>query len=55
MYKHAFGTQGDVGWEIDHRRPKARGGSDNPRNLQAINTNENREKGDQYPYKKRDG
>ena len=53
MYKPAFGTQGNVGWEIDHKRPKAKGGSDSPRNLQAINTNENRKKGDQYPYKKR--
>ena len=53
IYKPAFGTQGDVGWEIDHIRPQSRGGSDNPKNLQAINTNENRKKGDQYPYKKR--
>ena len=42
----SYGTQGDYGWEIDHRNPVSRGGTDNPRNLRALHWEENREKGD---------
>ncbi len=37
------------GWEIDHKHPKSRGGSDNLRNLQPLQWENNRSKGDDYP------
>lgn len=46
IYKPAHGTQGEYGWEVDHRVPKSKGGSDSPRNLQALQWEKNREKGD---------
>ena len=42
----SYGTVGKYGWEIDHKNPKAKGGTDNPRNLQPLHWEENREKGD---------
>ena len=48
MYKPSYGTEGEVGWEVDHRRPKAKGGPNHRRNLRALNTTKNREKGDKY-------
>jgi len=26
----SYGTQGRFGWELDHKKPKAKGGSDSP-------------------------
>ncbi len=51
IYKPAYGTNGQHGWELDHRNPQARGGTDNPRNLRALQTEANRKKGKKYPYK----
>lgn len=50
IYKPAYGKGGDKGWEIDHSNPKSKGGTDSPRNLQAMQTRANRRKGDKYPY-----
>lgn len=49
IYKPAFGTNGEMGWQVDHRKPVARGGSDHRRNLRALQTKANQEKGDDYP------
>jgi 5-methylcytosine-specific restriction endonuclease McrA len=48
MRRGSYGTQGEYGWEIDHRNPKANGGSDSARNLRALNTKANRKKSDKY-------
>ena len=45
----SYGTVGDYGWEVDHKNPKAKGGSDHGRNLQALHWKENRKKSDKYP------
>lgn len=38
------------GWEIDHIKPVARGGGDDLNNLQPLQWEKNREKGDSYPW-----
>ena len=49
MRKGSYGSvEGDYGWEIDHRKPSSKGGSDHGRNLRALNTQENRKKSDKY-------
>jgi 5-methylcytosine-specific restriction endonuclease McrA len=45
--RHAsYGTQGEYGWEVDHKHPVSKGGSDDPRNHQALHWEANREKSD---------
>ncbi len=50
IFKGAYGKTGPQSWEVDHKKPRSKGGSNSPRNLQAMQTSENRRKGDQYPY-----
>ena len=45
----SYGTQGEYGWEIDHRNPKANEGTEHSRNLRALHWEANRKKGDKYP------
>jgi hypothetical protein len=40
-----YGSQGEYGWEIDHRIPNALGGSDHPSNLRALHWRQNRSLG----------
>ena len=42
----SYGTKREYGWEIDHKNPKSKGGTDSPRNLQPLHWEKNREKGD---------
>lgn len=48
IYKPAYGTNGEQGWEIDHRNPTSKGGTDHRRNLRALQTDANKEKSDTY-------
>lgn len=50
IYKSSYGKQSDMGWEIDHSFPKSKGGTDNSRNIKAVQWEENRKKSDKYPY-----
>lgn len=53
MHYDSFGKNSAKGWEVDHIRPKARGGSDATVNLQALKTKVNRSKGDTLVKKSR--
>lgn len=44
----SYGTTTDYGWEIDHRKPVSKGGTDLTRNLRALHWRANREKSDKY-------
>ena len=43
-------THSPNGWEIDHIIPVAKGGKDDLANLQPLQWDTNRRKGDQYPW-----
>jgi 5-methylcytosine-specific restriction endonuclease McrA len=51
LYKPSFGKTGEKSWEIDHKKPLAKGGSESIKNLQPLQTATNREKADKYPFK----
>lgn len=53
MYKNSYGRNSTMGWEVDHIKPEAKGGSDASRNLQALNTGVNRSKQDSLQKKSR--
>lgn len=44
----SYGTTGEYGWEIDHRNPQSKGGTDHGRNLRALHWQSNRRKSDNY-------
>jgi hypothetical protein len=52
IYKHSYGKNSTMGWEIDHKNPKANRGSEHMKNKQPLQTNTNRQKSDKYPFKK---
>lgn len=44
-----YGQTSKYGWEIDHIYPVSKGGSDDLNNLQPLQWQNNRRKGDNYP------
>lgn len=51
--KASYGKNTATGWEVDHIKPIARGGSDATQNLQALKTSINRDKSDSLVKKSR--
>jgi len=45
IFRGSYGKRSPKGWEVDHIKPKARGGSDHTVNLQAVTTKINRRNG----------
>lgn len=49
-YSEHGNTDSKHGWEIDHIKPSAEGGNDTLDNLQPLQWETNRTKGDNYPW-----
>jgi 5-methylcytosine-specific restriction endonuclease McrA len=49
MQRSKYGQTTQFGWEIDHTRPVSKGGTDDLANLQPLQWENNRHKGDDYP------
>eukprot|EP00971_Amphidinium_carterae_P307012 6101233-Amphidinium_carterae.1 len=45
MYKHNYGKDSKMGYQVDHIKARSSGGSDNIRNLQLLNSHYNMSKG----------
>lgn len=44
-----YGQTSEFGWEVDHRKPVAKGGTDDLNNLHPLHWRNNRHKSDDYP------
>lgn len=53
MFKASYGKVSVMGWEVDHIKPKGKGGSDATINIQALNTHLNRSIGDSQKKRSR--
>ena len=48
IYRHSHGKTSAMGWEVDHSKPQAKGGTGHLNNLQPLQWKANREKSDDY-------
>jgi len=53
MYKNSYGKTSPMGWQTDHIKPKSRNGSNDIRNLQALNSTVNMARGNTLVKKSR--
>lgn len=51
IYYASYGKQSPMGWEIDHKKPVSKGGSEHPKNKRPLQWQNNRSKGSKYPHK----
>lgn len=49
LQRSKYGKTEEWGWEIDHVKPVSAGGTDDLSNLQPLQWENNRHKGDNYP------
>ena len=50
IHRWSYGKTTKYGWEIDHKKPVAAGGSDDLSTLQPLYWENNRGKGDNWPH-----
>lgn len=50
IFRNSYGKDSPMGWQVDHKHPVSKGGSDQIRNLQPLQSAENKRKGNKYPY-----
>lgn len=48
MFKPSYGKTSAMGWNVDHSKPQAKGGTDHLNNLQPMNSIANCKKQDKY-------
>ena len=53
LYYNSYGLYSNKGWQIDHMKPKSKGGSDNIRNLQILQSSVNNKKSNSLVKKRR--
>lgn len=46
IYKPSYGKDTEMGWNVDHSKPKSKSGTDHLNNLQPLQTAANKSKGD---------
>jgi len=49
-YSEHGNTESENGWEIDHIKPSSKGGTSDLKNLQPLQWENNRKKGDKHPW-----
>ena len=48
MYRPSYGKTSEMGWNVDHSKPQALGGTNHLNNLQPMNSIANIKKGKKY-------